>query len=100
MSSKKHASYFQNHPGFKFIGIATLQLLLKRSSDGSVRLAGLSQKSYLQRLFPISQWQICKLNAPKIQALLQTIPVSSGPLVCFFFFQCDFPYLEMKIVDI
>lgn len=41
MTSKKHASYFQNHPGFKFIGIATLQLLLKRSSDGSVRLAGL-----------------------------------------------------------
>lgn len=41
MSSKKHASYFQNHPGFKFIGIANLQLLLKRSSDGSVRLAGL-----------------------------------------------------------
>lgn len=41
MSSKKHTSYFQNHPGFKFSGIATLQLLLKRSSDGSVRHAGL-----------------------------------------------------------
>lgn len=41
------------------------------------------QKSYLQRLLPISQWQICKLNAPKIQALLRTISVSSGPFDFF-----------------